>query len=145
MSGASRSPATGPKAFPATPLHGGAKTLIAGRSDAALGRSEPDHERGAYIEISIGLAPLRGRKSEPMKEWRWFWLREVEKIPTHAVLAFDEGSGFTAAYSRLLDQWYILVPGQGEEKIRPPQKLFLPVDRPEPDWLDDPAQMQFNF
>jgi hypothetical protein len=57
-----------------------------------------------------------------MKEW--ILTSEVEPPNNMTVLAESCGSLFSAAYSKLLDQWY-LVNGSYMEEIAEPQKLFL--------------------
>lgn len=44
--------------------------------------------------------------------------------PVGVVSARNGGSVFFAAFSRVLRQWYMLVPG-GEEKIDEPQMIFV--------------------
>jgi len=46
--------------------------------------------------------------------------------PTDRVFsARNGGSVFSAAFSRVLNQWYMVIPGNGEEKIDEPQMIFV--------------------
>ena len=46
--------------------------------------------------------------------------------PTGCVFsARNGGSVFSAAFSRVLNQWYMVIPGNGEEKIDEPQMIFV--------------------
>jgi hypothetical protein len=54
----------------------------------------------------------------------WIQLSQVEPPVNTTVLVESCGSLFSAAYSKLLDQWY-LVNGSYMEEIAEPQMLFL--------------------
>ena len=58
----------------------------------------------------------------------WVSPRDVEPPTGCTFLARTEASGFQAAYSRILDRWYLIIPGGGEEQIDQPEFMFLSRD-----------------
>lgn len=56
----------------------------------------------------------------------WIFSFRIEP-PTGVFSARNGGSVFFSAYSRLLDQWYLVANGS-EEKIDPPQMIFVSED-----------------
>jgi hypothetical protein len=76
---------------------------------------------------------------------QWVRIRDVEEIPKKVMSVRTGADVFFAAYSAALDQWYMVVPGHGEERIEPPTEIFIEQGVEPPRWLDDPQQMELDL
>jgi hypothetical protein len=57
----------------------------------------------------------------------WVFTFRVEPPHSQTILARSGGSIFFAAWSRLLDRWYMIYPG-GSERIEPPEMWLCEED-----------------
>jgi len=58
----------------------------------------------------------------------WIFSCRVHPPTGQVFSARNGGSVFSAAFSRVLNQWYMVIPGNGEEKIDEPQMVFLDAE-----------------
>lgn len=58
----------------------------------------------------------------------WIFSCRVHPPTERVFSARNGGSVFSAAFSRVLNQWYMVIPGSGEEKIDEPQMIFVDAE-----------------